>query len=69
MKHAFIDNRCSLWDVGITTIYIRQTKFELLSAPKRGGSCFVYEALKKESIGTKEYEHRVILKEFYPILD
>lgn len=69
MRHSFIDNRCSLWDIGITTIDIHQTKFELLAAPKRGGSCFVYEALKKESVGTKEYEHRVILKEFYPILD
>lgn len=67
MKHSFIDHRCSLWDMGLTTVHLHQTEFELLGPPKRGGSCLVYEALKRECIGTKIYEHRVILKEFYPV--
>ena len=68
MKHSFIDHRCSLWDIGLTTVYLYQTEFELLGPPKRGGSCLVYEALKKERSETEIYERHVILKEFYPVL-
>ena len=69
MKQHTIDSRCSLWDIGVTTTFIEQKEFEILAPPKRGGSCLVYEAYKKEKNGLEEYKHRVILKEFYPMLN
>lgn len=64
MNKQLQDNRLSLWDIGIRQISIQNVQFELLSPPKRGGSCLVYEAVKMDFLKPK-----VILKEFYPNLN
>ena len=67
MNMEFTDSRCSLWDIGLHQIRLLHNIYEISGAPKRGGSCLVYEAVKKEYVGQKTFEHRVILKEFYPV--
>lgn len=61
------DSRCSLWDIGLRQIRLLNNIYEISGAPERGGSCLVYKAVKKEFVGQETFEHRVVLKEFYPV--
>lgn len=63
-----LDKRVSFWDVNMRKVRIGNNVYVLQCAPERGGSCIVYSALKQEKVGGKVYEHRVLLKEFYPVL-
>ena len=69
MKSKLYDDRQSLWDLGLHEIPIGSYHFEILEPPMRGGNCLVYKAKKIEAINTKKYEHLILLKEFYPILN
>lgn len=63
---AFEDPRQTLYDAGLTRIDLNGSLFRLEPRPVgRGGSCLVYYARKQEAPGL---ERRVILKEFYPLL-
>lgn len=63
-----MDKRVSLWDIQKTEISIGGYDYVILKEPDRGASCLVYQALWRETVGKKTYDHRVLLKEFYPIL-
>ena len=63
-----MDKRVSLWDIQKTEITIGGYDYVILKEPDRGASCLVYQALWRETVGKKTYDHRVLLKEFYPIL-
>lgn len=69
MKRAHVDERCSLWDLGLERSDIDGHTYVLQGPPERGGSCLVYRVLKQENIAGKVYEHRILLKEFYPVLE
>lgn len=69
MKSNLYDDRQSLWDLGLREISIESHQFEILEPPMRGGNCLVYKAKKFESANAKKYEHLILLKEFYPILN
>ena len=69
MKRRKTDNRISLWDLKIYSIEIGGRVYQLKAEPERGASCLVYRAKRCFRIGEKEHEQKVLLKEFYPLLD
>lgn len=68
MESRIVDRRKSILSLGIERIHIAGSDYVLQGEPKRGGSCLVYTAIKTEQVGDTVYEHRVLLKEFYPLL-
>ena len=68
MRNERIDKRKSLRDLHIERVEIGGKTYILQGDPKRGGSCLVYTAMKQERSGDSVYEHRVLLKEFYPLM-
>ena len=69
MKRRKTDDRISLWDLQISRIQIEGRAYQLEGEPERGASCLVYRAKRCFRIGEKEHEQKVLLKEFYPLLN
>jgi hypothetical protein len=61
------DDRISFWDLNLCEISLDNECYKISNAPKRGANCLVYEALKLETVDSKKLEHKIILKEFFPL--
>jgi len=65
----FMDSRISLIDIAQKELYLDEVYEINFEEPVgRGGTCLVYHAFKIIQTETQIYRHKVILKEFYPIL-
>lgn len=64
-----LDNRVSLWEIPMRTVCVDGVTYVLNKPPERGASCIVYDATKQEMVAGEISPHRVLLKEFYPLLN
>ena len=69
MKQPLCDDRKSFLDLNMEEMTVGGNVYHFEGTVDRGGSCLVYSAAKQVKIGRRVISQRVLLKEFYPLLD
>lgn len=69
MNNKLTDDRKSFFDLNLWEITIHNHCYKISDKPKRGANFLVYEAIKVKPFDSKYLEHKIILKEFFPIVE
>ena len=64
-----LNMRYSLIDKNIKNITIGHENLIIEKILGMGGTCIVYSVIRKEEYDSHEIQHRMVLKEFYPLID